>query len=42
MATISLCLIAKNEGHRLDNCLSTFGQVVDEIILVDTGSTDNT
>lgn len=42
MATISLCLISKNEEKRIGTCLSTFGQIADEIIVVDTGSTDNT
>jgi len=41
-ATISLALIVKNVEATLDACLSSFGPVVDEIILVDTGSTDRT
>lgn len=39
---ISLCLIARNEEHCLSGCLSSASQLVDEIILVDTGSSDKT
>lgn len=39
---ISLCLIARNEEHCLAGCLSSASQLVDEIILVDTGSADKT
>ena len=39
---ISLCMIVKNEEHNLGNCLSTIHDLVDEIIIVDTGSTDKT
>ncbi len=39
---ISLCLITKNEEHCLAACLASASPVVDEIILVDTGSEDNT
>ncbi|SDC34097.1 glycosyltransferase [Shouchella lonarensis] len=42
MITISLCLIVKNEEHTLDQCLSSVEGVPDEIIIVDTGSTDRT
>jgi glycosyltransferase involved in cell wall biosynthesis len=42
MPTISLCLIAKNEERFLENCLKSVVDLVDEIIVVDTGSTDNT
>lgn len=39
---LSLCMIVKNEEKHLQNCLlSTYG-VVDEICIVDTGSTDRT
>ena len=40
--TLSLCVIAKNEEEVIDRCLSSFKNVVDEIIFVDTGSTDKT
>ena len=42
MITISLCMIAKNEEEVLARCLDSVKDVVDEIILVDTGSTDGT
>ncbi|QUL53254.1 glycosyltransferase family 2 protein [Paenibacillus tritici] len=42
MATISLCLIVKNEEQNLDQCLSSVQGIPDEIIIVDTGSTDRT
>ena len=42
LKTISLCMIVKNEEEVLDNCLSSISDVVDEIIIVDTGSTDST
>ena len=40
--SISLALIVKNEESCLDRCLSSFAPVVDEIVVVDTGSTDRT
>ena len=42
MITISLCMIVKNEENCIRNCLDSIKDVVDEIIIVDTGSTDNT
>ncbi|MDP3148611.1 MAG: glycosyltransferase [Ignavibacteria bacterium] len=39
---ITLSMIVKNEEKHLANCLESVKNVVDEIILVDTGSTDNT
>ena len=42
MATISLCMITKNEEKYLGQCLNSVKDVVDEIIIVDTGSTDKT
>lgn len=42
MSTISLAMIVKNEEAVLERCLSSFKDLVDEIIIVDTGSTDNT
>lgn len=38
--TISACLIIKNEEENLDKCLKSLIQNVDDIIIVDTGSTD--
>ena len=40
MATISLCMIVKNEEPTLDRCLEQAKEFADEIIIVDTGSTD--
>lgn len=39
---ISLCMIVKDEEYYLDGCLDSVIGVVDEIIIVDTGSSDNT
>jgi len=39
--SISLCMIMKNEAKRLRRCLISVRGLVDEIIIVDTGSTDN-
>lgn len=39
---ISACMIVKNEEELLPNCLQSIKNAVDEIIVVDTGSTDNT
>jgi cellulose synthase/poly-beta-1,6-N-acetylglucosamine synthase-like glycosyltransferase len=38
----SLTMIAQNESARLGSCLASVRDLVDEIIVVDTGSTDNT
>ena len=35
-------MIVKNENLVLENCLNSVKDLVDEIIIVDTGSTDNT
>ena len=40
--TLSLCMIVKNEQPNLVRCLSSVKAAVDEIIVVDTGSTDRT
>lgn len=42
MITISLCMIVKNEEAVLARCLDSLCGLMDEIIIVDTGSTDNT
>jgi glycosyltransferase involved in cell wall biosynthesis len=39
---ISLTMIVKNEAATLGRCLSSVRDLVDEIIVVDTGSSDNT
>ncbi|RKX22839.1 MAG: hypothetical protein DRP51_01670 [Candidatus Zixiibacteriota bacterium] len=41
-ATISACMIVKDEEEMLPNCLESIRSWVDEIIIVDTGSTDKT
>lgn len=40
--TLSLCMIVKNEQAGLGACLNAAKSMVDEIIVVDTGSTDRT
>lgn len=42
MVTISLCMIVKNEERVLERCLNSVKGLVDEIVIVDTGSTDAT
>ncbi|GIW22658.1 MAG: hypothetical protein KatS3mg068_1665 [Candidatus Sericytochromatia bacterium] len=39
---ISACMIVKNEEKNLERCLNSIKNIVDEIIILDTGSTDNT
>lgn len=40
--TLSLCMIVKNEEKTLERCLNSVKSFIDEIIIVDTGSTDDT
>lgn len=40
--TVSLCMIVKNEEAYLKQCLHSVKGIIDEIILVDTGSNDHT
>ncbi|MBM7866456.1 glycosyltransferase [Heliobacterium gestii] len=40
--TLSLCMIAKNEAENIARCLGSVEEAVDEIIVVDTGSVDDT
>ena len=42
MSLISLCMIVKNENHNLSRCLESVKDLVDEMVIVDTGSTDGT
>lgn len=42
MVTISLCMIVKNEEAVLARCLDSIADLVEEIIIIDTGSTDRT
>ncbi|MBI5706139.1 MAG: tetratricopeptide repeat protein [Armatimonadetes bacterium] len=39
---LSACLIVKNEERHLERCLRSIANHVDEIVVVDTGSTDST
>lgn len=40
--TVSLCMIVKNEEQFLASCLESVKELVQEMIIVDTGSTDKT
>ena len=40
--TVSLCMITKNEEAHLARCLCSADAIVDEIVVIDTGSTDRT
>ena len=40
--TLSLCMIVKNEEDVIGRCLECVIDIFDEIIVVDTGSDDNT
>lgn len=42
MITISVCMIVKNEERVLARCLDSLGGLMDELIIVDTGSDDKT
>src|SRR5262249_14796822 len=39
---VSLSMIVKNEEHNLPDCLQSIADLVDEIVIADTGSTDRT
>jgi glycosyltransferase involved in cell wall biosynthesis/ADP-heptose:LPS heptosyltransferase/Flp pilus assembly protein TadD/predicted O-methyltransferase YrrM len=41
-ATLSVCMIVKNEEEHLARCLKSVRAIADEVIVVDTGSTDRT
>jgi tetratricopeptide (TPR) repeat protein len=41
-ATVSLCMIVRNEAHQLADCLEPIAHLFDEIVIVDTGSDDQT
>lgn len=42
MITISVCMIVKNEEQVLGRCLDCLKEIADEIVVIDTGSTDRT
>lgn len=39
---LSMCLIARDERENVERCFTSFWDHVDEVVLVDTGSTDDT
>ena len=39
---LSLCMIVRNEERKLQSCLDSVRALADEIVIVDTGSTDST
>lgn len=42
MISVCLCMIVKDEGQVLKRCLDSFAPLVEEIVIVDTGSSDDT
>ncbi len=42
MTKLSLCMIVKNEEATLSKCLESVQDIVDEMVILDTGSTDKT
>jgi tetratricopeptide (TPR) repeat protein len=42
MTQLSLCMIVQNEAANLPQCLDSVKELVDEIVILDTGSEDNT
>lgn len=40
--SLSLCMIVRNEAENLCRCLDSIKDIADEIIIIDTGSTDET
>ena len=40
--SVSLCMIAKDEAHCIADCINSVKSIISEIVLVDTGSTDDT
>jgi len=42
MAKISACIISFNEEKKIEDCLKSLQSIADEIIIVDSGSTDDT
>lgn len=42
MITVSLCMIVRDEEEVIGSCLDSTGDLVDEVIIVDTGSVDKT
>ncbi|MGL5381189.1 tetratricopeptide repeat-containing glycosyltransferase family 2 protein [Clostridium sp.] len=42
MKSLSICMIVKNEEKNIQGCIDSIKEIADEIVIVDTGSTDNT
>ena len=42
MASLSVVLIVKNEQETIEACLDSIENIADEIIVLDSGSDDNT
>ncbi len=40
--TLAVCMIARNEGKRLPTAIDSVRRIADQVIVVDTGSTDDT
>jgi len=40
--TLSLCMIVKDEEKNIERCINSIKEIVDEIVVVDTGSNDKT
>ena len=40
--SVSLCMIVRNEAHQLAECLEPVALLFDQLVIVDTGSQDNT
>ena len=39
---VSCCIITKNESDRIERCILSLRDIVDEIVVVDSGSEDDT
>jgi len=39
---LTCCIIAKNEGDRIEACIAAVRELADEVVVVDSGSTDDT
>jgi glycosyltransferase involved in cell wall biosynthesis len=40
--SINLCMIVKDEAHIIERCLNSVKPLIDKVLIVDTGSSDNT
>jgi glycosyltransferase involved in cell wall biosynthesis len=40
--SIALCMLVKDEANRIDACLAPLVRLVDEVVIIDTGSSDGT